>query len=205
MRTNILLLSACAALLALPSFAQTRSTNPMRGLTPFSGTVDAVDGKDFKITGPGGTTATYRLANSVRIMASRSATMADLSSGKFVGCTAVGTHGTLHATECHIFPPSMRGVGEGHSPMGRPDTTMTNGNITMTNGNVQTATGGGGDVTLRVSYKGGAQSIEVSPRTHITLIRAGNASWLKPGVRVTGAARMEADGTALVQFLNVSP
>ncbi len=205
MRTNILLLSACAALLALPSFAQTRSANPMRGMKPFSGTVDTVDGKDFKITGPGGTTATYRLADSARIMASQAATIADLTAGKFVGCTAVGTHGRLRATECHIFPESMRGVGEGHSPMNRPNTTMTNGNITMTNGNVQTASGAGGSVTLRVSYKGGAQTIEVSPRTHITMIEAGDASWLKPGVRVAGMARTESDGTVLVQFLNVGP
>ncbi len=205
MRTSLLLLGTCAALLAAPSFAQTRSANPMRGLTPFSGTVDTVDGKDFKITGPGGTTATYRLADSARIMTSRSGTIADLASGKFVGCTAVETHGRLRATECHIFPESMRGVGEGHTSMGRPNTTMTNGNITMTNGNVQAATGGGGGVTLRVSYKGGAQSIEVSPRTSITLIGSGDASLLKSGVRVAGAARMASDGTELVQFLNVGP
>ncbi len=205
MRTNILLLSACAALLALPSFSQTRPANPMSGLTPFSGTVDNVDGKDFKITGQGGTTATYRLADSARIMTSRTATTADLSSGKFVGCTAVETHGKLHATECHIFPESMRGVGEGHTSMGRPNTTMTNGNITMTNGNVRTANGSAAGVTLEVTYKGGAQSIEVSPRTRITLIGTGDASLLKPGTRVTGAARTESDGTALVQFLNVGP
>ncbi len=205
MRTNLLLLGACAAFLALPSFAQNRSTNPMQGLTPFSGTVDKVDGMDFKITGAGGTTATYRLADSARIMTSRTATMADLTSGKFVGCTAVESHGKLHATECHIFPESMRGLGEGHTPMGRPNTTMTNGNITMTNGNVQTATGSAARVTLRVAYKGGAQSIEVSPRTAITLIGTGDPSLLKPGVKVAGAARVQSDGTALVQFLNVGP
>jgi hypothetical protein len=204
MRTNIVLLSACTALLAVPSFAQTRSTNPMAGLTPFAGTVDRVDGKDFKITGSGGTTATYRLGSSSRIITSRPGKIADLASGKFVGCTAVETHGRLHATECHIFPESLRGMGEGHSPMGRPNTSMTNGNITMTNGNVQTATGGGSGVTLRVSYKGGAQSIEVSPRTSITRIEAGDASLVKPGVRVAGAAQTEADGTALVQFLTIT-
>lgn len=204
MRMNILLLGACAAWLAAPSFAQTRSANPRQGLKPFSGTVDTVDGKDFKITGPGGTTATYRLGSSSSIINSRPASIADLASGKFVGCTAVESHGRLHATECHIFPESLRGMGEGHSPMGRPNTTMTNGNITMTSGSVQTATGGGSGVTLRVSYKGGAQSIEVSPRTTVTRIEAGDASLIKPGVRVAGAARTEADGTAIVQFLTLT-
>lgn len=210
MRTRILLLGACTALLALPSFAATHSTrsrqaNPMRGLTRFSGTIDSVDGQDFKITGAGGTTATYRLAKTARIMASENVSMADLKAGGFVGCTAVQTHGrTLHATECHIFPESMRGMGEGHEPMGPPHTTMTNGNIaSMTNGNVRAATGNAAGVVLDVTYKGGAQHIEVSPKTHVTMIEAGNASWLKAGVKVMGAARMLKDGTALVEFLNV--
>ncbi|MGH8325211.1 MAG: hypothetical protein ACRET2_00445, partial [Steroidobacteraceae bacterium] len=209
---HMLLLGACTALLALPSFAATHSTrprsaNPMRGLTRFSGTIKRVDGSDFKITGQGGTTATYRLAKSARIMASKTVSMADLKSGKFVGCTAVQHHNAklLQATECHIFPASMRGTGEGHEPMGPPHTTMTNGNIaSMTNGNVRMARGNTSGVVLDVTYKGGAQHIEVSPRTHVTLIEAGNASWLKPGVKVMGAARMEKDGTALVEFLELS-
>ncbi len=205
MRTRILLLGACAVGLALPAFSQTGPANPMLGLKPFAGTVGVVEGQDFRITGPGGTTATYRLADSVRIMTSRSGAIADLAAGKFVGCTAVESHGRLHATECHIFPESMRGVGEGHNPMGRPNTTMTNGNITMTNGSVQTAAGGAGRVTLRITYRGGAQTIEVSPRTRITLIGTGDASLVKPGARVAGAARTAPDGTALVQFLNVGP
>jgi hypothetical protein len=211
MRARILLLGACTALLALPAFAAThakhsRSANPMRGLKRFAGTVDIVDGKDFKITGPGGTTATYRLAKSARIMASKAVSMADLKTGKFVGCTAVETHDRkLHATECHIFPQSMRGTGEGHEPMGPPHTTMTNGNIaSMTNGNVSAARGSAAGLVLDVTYKGGAQHIEVSPRTHVTMIESGNASWLKPGMKVMGAAKMEKDGTALVEFLNVS-
>jgi hypothetical protein len=207
MRTTILL-GACTALLALPAFAAAQSahsSNPMRSMTRFSGTIDSVDGQDFKITGAGGTTATYRLAHSARIMASENVSMADLKAGKFVGCTAVEMRDRkLHATECHIFPESMRGVGEGHEPMGPPHTTMTNGNIaSMTNGNVRTATGNSAGVVLDVTYKGGTQHIEVSPRTHVTMIEAGNASWLKPGVKVMGAARTLKDGTALVEFLNV--
>jgi hypothetical protein len=209
MRTKILLLGACSAALALPAWAMTHSThsrNPMRGLTRFSGTVDVVDGRDFKITGPGGTTATYRLVKSTRIMASQPVSMADLKAGKFVGCTAVETHDRkLHATECHIFPQSMRGTGEGHEPMGPPHTTMTNGNIaSMTNGDVRAAAGNASGLVLDVTYKGGSQHIEVSPRTHVTMIEAGDPSWLKPGVKVMGAAKMEKDGTALVEFLNVS-
>ncbi len=211
MRSRALLLGTGISLLALSCFAQsasarTRPANPMRGLKRFAGTVSTVDGRDFKITGPGGTTATYRLAKAARIMASRAVPMADLKAGKFVGCTAVEMRDRkLHATECHIFPESMRGTGEGHEPMGPPHTTMTNGDIaSMTNGNVRKARGGAAGLSLDVTYKGGAQHIEVSPRTHVTLIEQGSASWLKPGVKVMGAARTEKDGTALVEFLNVA-
>lgn len=208
MRTSPLLLGACTAILALPCSAamHSRAANPMRNLRRFAGKVESVKGRDFKVAGPGGTTATYRIGKASHIMASRKVSMADLKAGKFVGCTAVQTHGsTLHATECHIFPSSMRGTGEGHEPMGPPRTTMTNGNIaSMTNGNVSAAKGRGHGLVLDVTYKGGSQHIEVSPRTHVTLIEKGGVSWIKPGVRVMGAAKMAKHGPSLVEFMNVA-
>jgi hypothetical protein len=213
-------LIACAAFLALPALtraapgksastqAASRAHNPFQGMTPFSGTVQKVDGQEFLLrSSRGGTTATYQLGGSARIMTSRTGTMADLSSGKFVGCTAVkGRDGKLYATECHIFPESMRGMGEGHNPMGPPNTTMTNGNIsTETHGKVQTARGSADGAILHVTYKGGAQTIEVTPQTHVTVIGEGNRSLVKPGTKVMGAARKAPDGTEVVQMLNIAP
>lgn len=213
-------LLACAALLALPALtraapgqaasahAASRSHNPFEGMTPFSGTVQKVDGREFLLrSSRGGTTATYQLGGSARIMTSRAGTMADLSSGKFVGCTAVkGRDGKLYATECHIFPESMRGTGEGHNPMGPPNTTMTNGNITTeAHGKVQTARGSADGAILHIAYKGGAQTIEVTPQTHVTVIGEGSRALVKPGAKVMGAARKAPDGTEVVQMLNVAP
>jgi len=207
MRTNLLALGACATLIALPSFAANAPPNPFAGFTRFAGTVERVDGDEFLIKGQGGTTATYALAHATRITTSRPGTLADLAAGKFVGCTAVEDHaGKLHATECHIFPESMRGTGEGHNPMGPPRTTMTNGNIaTMTNGNVASAAGSGGDVVLSVTYKGGSQRIEATQITHVTVIKTLSRSSLKPGTKVTGFAKTAPDGTDVVQMLNVAP
>jgi hypothetical protein len=216
MRVDTLLAGACALVLALPiaaqSSANSASTKPptpnaMSGLARLTGTVKRVDGKELLLEGPGGTTATYVLAKSVRITTASPGALSDLRSGKFVGCTAVkGQDGKLLATECHIFPESMRGVGEGHNPMGPPDTTMTNGNIsTMTNGQVQTTTGTAAGAVLKVSYAGGAQDIEVSPLTHVTVIATGDASLLKPGARVMGASRKLPDGTQQIEMLNVAP
>jgi hypothetical protein len=205
MRARVFLFAVCSMLPAWAVLAQSPAANPMRGLKPFEGTVVRVDGKEFKLRGPGDTTATYQLADSARVMTTRMGTITDLASGKFVGCTAVSEGSALYATECHIFPESMRGTGEGHYPMGPPNTTMTNGNVTrMTNGEVVTATGSASGVMLKVSYKGGTQQIDVSPLTHITVIGAGDPSLLKPGAKVRGAARVAPDGTELVQMLNVT-
>jgi hypothetical protein len=206
MRTRSLLLGTLAFLPALPLLAQAPS-NPFAGLTRFTGTVKAVAGDQLSVDIDNGGTATFELPDSLAVTKSVPATIGDLATGKFVGCTAVadGTDGKLRATECHIFPESMRGRGEGHNPMGPPNTTMTNGNITTTSGNVEAADNGKAGVVLHVAYQGGAQDIAVSPETQITQVMAGNASLLEPGVHVNGAARESPDGTARVQFLNIVP
>jgi hypothetical protein len=206
-RKNELLICACAAMLAVPALVQAAPANPFQGFMRFTGTVERVDGREFLIRGPGGTTATYELPPSVRITTSRPGRMSELTAGRFVGCTAVKGHaGKLYATECHIFPESMRGVGEGHNPMGPPNTTMTNGDIVRdARGEVRTAQGTAEGRILHISYKGGAQNIEVSPQTHLTVIEQGSAALLKPGAKVMGASRRAADGSDVVQMLDVQP
>jgi hypothetical protein len=195
----------CASLAALPSIAQ-QAPPGMQGMARFAGTVTSVTGNQIQLKSQDGGTMPLKLGDSARIMTSKTGTIADLAAGKFVGCTAVKKNdGKLHATECHIFPESMRGAGEGHNPMGPPNTTMTNGNITtMTNGKVQTASGSAAGAVIKVAYKGGAQDIEVSPDTHVTSVLAGDASMVKPGTQVMGAASREPDGSAVIQFLNVA-
>jgi len=141
----------------------------------------------------------------LNIMVSNKGTAADLGAGKFVGCTAVKrADNQLHATECHIFPESMRGTGEGHNPMGPPNTTMTNGNVTTMSGQVA-ANAGGANATIKVAYKGGEQTIHVGPDADITKIDAGTPAMLKPGVKVSGAGKPGADGSTEVMFLSLTP
>ncbi len=158
--------------------------------------VHAAQGEDTKLTFP----------DKPNIKVSSKGTVADLAAGKFVGCTAVRrADNLLHATECHIFPESMRGMGEGHNPMGPPNTTMTNGNVaTMTNGEVASKSGGS-SATINVTYKEGQQSILVGPDATITRIDSGTAAMIKPGVKVTGAAKPAADGSAQIVFLSLTP
>ena len=113
-------------------------------------------------------------------MRSRTATVADVKAGQFIGCTAVeGPDGKLRAREINILPESMRGVGEGHYPWGgAPKTTMTNGNIEhvagITDGNV-----------IKVSYKGGQIEIEIQPGVTVSVIEVVGRDALKPGTKIT--------------------
>ncbi len=176
-------------------------------LVRFGGTVVTASGNGLVVHTQDGSDVKLTLPAKPSIMVSHKATVADLAAGKFVGCTAVRrVDGLLHATEFHIFPESMRGLGEGHNPMGPPDTTMTNGNVaTIADGKVAAASGGGGGTTLEVTYQGGRQTIQVGPDTQITRIEAGTPAMLKPGVKVMGAAQPAADGSGQVAFLSLTP
>jgi hypothetical protein len=179
--------------------------NPFAGLVRIDGTVASANGNAFVVHSAQGDMK-LTLPEQPNIMVSRKGAVKDLAAGKFVGCTAVKrADNLLHATECHIFPESMRGMGEGHNPMGPPNTTMTNGNVaTMTNGQVA-STAGGASATINVTYQGGQQSIQVGPDANITKIGAGTPAMLKPGVKVNGAAKPAADGSAQVVFLSLTP
>jgi hypothetical protein len=192
-----------AALAQAP--ASSAPANPFAGLIRLNGTVVSASGTSFVVHSDQGGDVKLSFPDKPNIMVSAKGTVADLGAGKFVGCTAVKrADNLLHATECHIFPESMRGMGEGHNPMGPPNTTMTNGNVSaMTNGKVASNSGGASSV-IDVTYKGGQQRIQVGADTDITQIDAGTPAMVKPGVKVTGAARPAADGTAQVVFLSLS-
>jgi hypothetical protein len=192
-----------AALAQAP--ASSAPANPFAGLIRFNGTVLSASGASFVVHSDQGGDVKLTFPDKPNIMVSGKGNVADLGAGKFVGCTAVKrADNLLHATECHIFPETMRGMGEGHNPMGPPNTTMTNGNVSaITNGQVASNSGGASAV-INVTYKGGQQSIQVGADTDITKIDAGSPAMVKPGVKVTGAARPAADGSAQVVFLSLS-
>ena len=124
--------------------------------------------------------------------------------GSFIGTATKDVGGTQVALEVVIFPPSLRGTGEGHYAWDKiPDTTlsggvqtsssMTNGNVTavstslpdvnssMTNGDVAAAKSQGGVTHLVVTYKGGKQDVLVPPTAPIVTFRPGTKAELAKG------------------------
>lgn len=126
--------------------------------------------------------------------------------GSYIGTAAKGSGADMVALEVVIFPPAMRGIGEGHYPWDiLPDVTkpgtgsassMTNGSVSgvaiapaktassMTNGNVQTVSSLAGSKQISVVYKGGKQIITVLPATPVVTITPASASILQPGIHV---------------------
>ena len=121
----------------------------------------------------------------------------------FVGITSIPQpDGSQRATEIHVFPEELRGLGEGSRPMGQQGDghgTMTNGNVAnsrMTNGAARMTNGtthGAAAGTVTVDYNGGSQTITVPPNVPVTVIAATNTK-LTAGMSVIVPAKKEGDG-----------
>jgi hypothetical protein len=124
--------------------------------------------------------------------------------GSFIGTATKDVGGTQVALEVVVFPPSMRGTGEGHYAWDKiPDTTlsegaktsssMTNGDVaavstsvpdvnsSMTNGDVAAAKSQGDITHLVVTYKGGKQDVLVPPTAPIVTFRRGTEALVAKG------------------------
>lgn len=135
--------------------------------------------------------------------------LTDVKDNSFIGVTTVKQpDGAEQATEIHIFPEALRGLGEGSRMMtqntgGSSGNRMTNGAMSgsrmtngaatparMSNGNVANASGS----MLDVRYAGGTQHVMVPPNTPVTEIKATSRS-LAAGDQVVVVAKKGADGS----------
>ncbi len=128
----------------------------------------------------------------------------DIEKGSYIGTATKNVGGTQIALEVVIFPPSLRGTGDGHYAWDKiPDTTlssgvrtnssMTNGNVaavstsvpdvssTMTNGDVTASKSQGGVTHLVVTYRGGHEDVLVPPTAPIVTFRPGTKALLSNG------------------------
>lgn len=129
-----------------------------------------------------------------------------IAAGSYIGVAAKNAGEKLVALDILVFPPSMKGAAEGHFGWDRvadttlsggagTSSTMTNGSVaaiaesagagsansTMTNGSVTAETTKRGAKQLKVTYKGGEQTILVPPTAPIVNLQPGAVSDLKPG------------------------
>ncbi len=163
------------------------------------GTIEQVDGGVMTIKTRDGSPLKVKLADNGAVVALVKSTLADIKQGGFVGVTALPqVDGSWQAVEVHIFPESMRGVGEGDRPWDlQPKSTMTNGAVAEAVTKVD-----GRTVTLK--YKEGEKKIDVTPATAIVTYVPGERSELKPGAKIfIPAATKQPDGTLQTPRVNV--
>ncbi len=154
-------------------------------------TIEAVadDGASLSVRTRSGEAATIRLKPTTSVTLVVPATLADVKPGLFIGAAAMpGAGGAQNALEVHIFPESMRGVGEGFRPFDlEPGSTMTNGDV-------EARVEGVDGPRLTVTYKGGQQTIVVGESTPIVGFAPGVRGDLKPGAAIIARGVKAADG-----------
>ena len=176
----------------MPTLAQ---SGPAR----LRGTIDSVSGDAMDVTTRDGTKAHILLPSSVRTTFVIAAKIADIEPGSYIGTAATREpDGTLRALEVHVFPPSMRGRGEGFRPFeveGGGEATMTNGtvgNLVTTKGRVAT-----------VRYGNGEKQVLIPDDVPIVSFEDADRSALKPGAKVIVSGSRDADGTLTAAAINV--
>jgi hypothetical protein len=155
------------------------------------GTIEAVadDGASLSVRSRADEVATVRLTLATSVTLVVAAALADVKPGLYIGVAAVPGEGSVqNALEVHIFPESMRGVGEGFRPFDlAPGSTMTNGALAA---RVDSVDG----PRLTVTYNGGQQTIVVGKTTPIVALQPGARDDLKAGAAIVARAVKAADG-----------
>ena len=173
------------------------------------GTVKAVSGDTLTVHTAAGPDVSVALTGGTHYLEVVKSSLTHVDPGSYIGTAAKSIGDKLVALEVVVFPPSMKGTGEGHYAWDRiPDTTlsgntttastMTNGTVsttvpaagdrvvdsTMTNGTVSSAGEADGAKQITVTYKGRKQIVLVPPTAPIVTYEPGTRSDVTPGSSV---------------------
>ena len=197
---NKRLLIALAAGLLLPGGLSVAQPVPAAAPGParLRGTIDAVGPDSLDITTRAGSKVQMQLPGTARVVTVVMAKLGDIAPDSYIGTAAAPQpDGTLHALEVHIFPPSMRGAGEGFRPW-----DLEGGGSTMTNGTVGSLVGTSGR-TATVRYGDGEKKVVIPDDVPIVAFDPSDRSALKPGEKVVVNGQRAADGILTVASVSV--
>lgn len=176
-----------------PTPVQPAPPAPPPAMTRIKGVIQSVDGDQVTVTQDTGP-VTLTLRDQTVISQLKAIPVSAIQPGSFIGTANVDRpDGFGSSTEVHVFPPDMKGTGEGHYPMPGANSMMTNGDVT----NVVTSAAG---QELDIAYSGrggvGTRHVLVPPGTPVVAITRVDRSALKPGVAVSAFAVPTSDGLA---------
>jgi hypothetical protein len=179
--------------IAVLSPAQSAETVRVRG------TVVGLEGSTLTVKTREGPDAKLMLKPGWKMAGVAKASVEDIKPGDFVGIaslpTAAGGDGAL---EVLVFPPALKGTGEGNYPWDlKPKSSMTNATVTN-------AVKGVDGRTLDLSYSGGKEK-KIAIPDDVPIVTFGPAAPadLKPGVAVFVPAQRGDDGALGAGFVVV--
>ena len=179
-----------AASLGSPAFAQSAKAEPVR----VRGTVVDFAHQALKVKTREGQTVDITPAEGWKISGVARAAVTDIKPGDFVGITSIpGKDGGNDALEVVIFPPAMKGTGEGSRGWDlKPNSTMTNATVADA---VKSVNG----QSVTVTYHGKEKKIAIADGTPVVTFAPATAADLKPGAVVFVIADKAADGAITAQ------
>lgn len=182
-RYGFIAVAAATVIMASAALAQQASMH-------VRGAIEANDGETLTIKDRGGQSVKIALHDKVRVSGLAKADIAKIKAGSYIGTAAVPQpDGTLVAQELLVFPPRMKGVGEGHRKWDlTPDSTMTNATVESIVSEVKGR-------TLKVKYKGGEKTVVVPPEAPVVTIVKASRNELVPGAQVFAVAAKQKDGS----------
>ncbi len=163
------------------------------------GAIVGLDGSTLTVKTREGPNAAVALKPGFKVAGIAKASVDDIKPGDFVGIASLPTSsGGDGAVEVLVFPPAMKGTGEGSYPWDlKPKSSMTNATVTNSVKGVEGR-------TLDLSYSGGKEKkISIPEGTPIVTFGPATEADLKLGATVFVPAQKGDDGALAAGFVAV--
>ena len=193
--TTLVGASAVTALAALAALSPLQAAE----MVHVRGAIVSLDGSTLTVKTREGPDAAVMLKPGFKVAGIAKASVDDIKPGDFVGIASLpAAAGGDAAVEVLVFPPAMKGTGEGSYPWDlKPKSSMTNATVTN-------AVKGVEGRTLDLSYSGGKEK-KISIPDGVPIVTFGPATEadLKPGAMVFVPAQRGDNGALAAGFVAV--
>jgi len=186
--------TAVAAFLAIAAPSPTRAAE----MVHVRGAIVSLNGSTLTVKTREGPDAAVALMPGFKVAGIARASVEDIKPGDFVGIASLpAAAGEDAAVEVLVFPPAMKGTGEGsYSWDLKPKSSMTNATVAN-------AVKGVEGRTLKLSYKGGEKTISIPDGVPIVTFGPATEADLKPGAMVFVPAQRGDSGALAAGFIAV--
>ncbi|WP_271897793.1 hypothetical protein [Candidatus Phyllobacterium onerii] len=183
---------ASMAILASPVHAEDKKAQQVH----IRGSIVSYSASTLKVKTREGETVDVALADDWKVSSVANAKVTDIKPGDFVGIASLPKQGGGDgALEVLIFPPALKGAGEGSYGWDlKPDSSMTNATVANAVKDVDSR-------TVTVSYHGKEKKISIPDGTPVVTFAPATKDDLVPGAIVFVPAETAATGTIAHQVL----